>query len=152
MASPSPISDTSLQVRRVVTAPRERVYAAWTEPERMKKWFLTPSKEYVNEITQVDLRVGGRLRAQVQKPPDGPLRRLDGVFREIKPQEKLVFTWKWEHQPEMGETLVTVEFRQLGESSFTEVVLTHEFFPSKEMRDQHNQGWNGCLDRLVETL
>jgi len=152
MASASPISDSTLQVRRVVSAPRERVYAAWTEPDRMKKWFLAPDKEYISEIIEVDLRVGGRLRAKTAKSPAGPPHRLNGVFREVKPLEKLVFTWSWEGQPEMGESLVTVEFRQLGESTFTEVVLTHELFPNKEVRDQHNQGWIGCLDRMVETL
>ncbi len=49
-----------------------------------------------------------------------------------------------------GETLVTVEFRDLGAS--TEVVLTHELFPTDKTRDAHNQGWNGCLDRLVKVL
>ena len=51
---------------------------------------------------------------------------------------------------DMGETLVTVEFLDRGEE--TEVVLTHELFPNAEICEQHNQGWNGCLDRLTQFL
>jgi len=48
------------------------------------------------------------------------------------------------------ETLVTVEFRDLGKS--TQVVLTHELFPTRKARDDHDKGWNGCLDRLAEAV
>jgi len=49
-----------------------------------------------------------------------------------------------------GETQVTVDFRQAGNS--TEVVLTHEFFPTGKARDDHNRGWSSCLDRLAKLL
>jgi uncharacterized protein YndB with AHSA1/START domain len=68
----------------------------------------------------------------------------------------LVYTWNWEgkacegSEALTGETLVTVEFRNLGGS--TEVVLTHEFFPNEKARDAHNMGWNGCLDHLEKVL
>jgi uncharacterized protein YndB with AHSA1/START domain len=61
-----------------------------------------------------------------------------------------VYTWRWEAKPELGETLVTVEFHEVGRS--TEVVLTHELFPTATARDDHNRGWNGCLDRLEKLL
>ena len=97
------------------------------------------------------------------QPPDKdqPL-VIGGIYREIKPPEKLVYTWVWEPQlpgtqirsgsgPEglvaPGETLVTVEFHNVdGE---TEIVLTHQFFSDQGMRDKHGQGWNGCLDNLA---
>jgi len=82
------------------------------------------------------------------KPPDGDVFYLGGVFREIRPPERLVYTWQWEGEP--GETLVTVEFRDLG--SRTEVVLTHERFPDAEAVARHTDGWNGCLIRLAELL
>ena|SRR2546422_3574602 len=76
---------------------------------------------------------------------------LSGSYREVQPPERLVYTWCWE-RPEMdiGETLVTVEFRDLGAS--TEVVVTHDLFPSQAACDQHQGGWSGCLDRLPEAL
>lgn len=55
-----------------------------------------------------------------------------------------------EYAAEFPETLVTVEFRDLG--GRTEVVLTHEMLPSEKSRDEHHKGWNGCLDRLARFL
>ncbi|MGH7699802.1 MAG: SRPBCC family protein [Gemmatimonadales bacterium] len=56
----------------------------------------------------------------------------------------LVYTWFWETNVNMGETLVTVEFRDLG--GRTEVVLTHELFPTEEDRENHEAGWAACGD------
>ncbi len=75
---------------------------------------------------------------------------LSGVYREVRPPERLVYTWRWEAQPELEETLVTVEFHDKGEA--TEVILTHAYFPTAKARDDHNRGWNGCLDRLAKLL
>jgi uncharacterized protein YndB with AHSA1/START domain len=86
----------------------------------------------------------------MRKLPDGEIFYLSGIHREVRPPERLVYTWRWAAKPEMGETLVTVEFREAGGS--TEVVLTHELFPTAMARDDHNRGWNGCLDRLAKLL
>jgi uncharacterized protein YndB with AHSA1/START domain len=79
------------------------------------------------------------------------------TFQEVKPPEKLVFTWAWERFSASGqkdeqqdETLVTVEFHERGNS--TEVVLTHELFRSAEQRDRHSVGWNGCFNVLASVL
>lgn len=68
------------------------------------------------------------------------------------PPEKLVYTWEWESGDfaSMGETLVTVEFRDQDGS--TELILTHERFPDEEKRDHHGWGWNSTLDCLVKLL
>jgi uncharacterized protein YndB with AHSA1/START domain len=73
-----------------------------------------------------------------------------GIFQEILPPEKLVYTWYWEGQAEEMKTLVTVEF--MDRDGETEVVLKHERFTDKESREQHGQGWQGCLDQLEEYL
>jgi len=96
------------------------------------------------------LRVGGKYRLGMRKLPDGEVFYLSGAFREVKPLEKLVYTWSWEAEPELGETLVTVEFRDLGSS--TDVVLTHELFPTEKALKDHDRGWNSCLDRLTRWL
>jgi uncharacterized protein YndB with AHSA1/START domain len=76
---------------------------------------------------------------------------LSGTYREVRAPERLVYTWRWE-RPEMdvGETLVTVEFHDLGGA--TEVIVTHELFPDEAARDRHQEGWSGCLARLGETV
>ena len=152
MATPSHAPDTSLQIKRTFAAPRQTLFEAWTKPERLKKWFLMSTPNNVNQIHEVDLRVGGKIRAEAVNP-QGKKHVLLAVFKEIVPQEKLVYTWKSEEgMPDSGESLVTVQFRQLGESNFTEVTLTHERFPNSEVRDRHNQGWNACMNTLEAAL
>jgi len=148
---PSARSDagTSLRITRTFAAPREKVFKAWTDPAALKKWFA-PGDDYATLIAEVDLRVGGRYRIQIRSPK-GHLNTVAGVYREIEPPEKLVFTWSWqEGGMDVGETLVTVEFRDRGNT--TELILTHEVFPTAEGRDEHSKGWAGCLDRLPKAL
>jgi uncharacterized protein YndB with AHSA1/START domain len=75
---------------------------------------------------------------------------LRGVFREVSPPERLVFTMAWQEGEMKGlETLVTVEFHDRGGA--TELVLTHEGFPAEAAREAHNQGWTSsfnCLDGI----
>ena len=86
----------------------------------------------------------------MRKLPDGPVFYLSGTYREVRPPEKLVYTWRWEAEPEYGETLVTVEFHDRGGS--TEIVLTHELFPTEKARGEHERGWSGCCDKLAKIL
>lgn len=140
--------ETTLHLRRTFAAPREKVFRAWTDPEELKKWWGPPG--HSTPTAEVDLRVGGKYRLGMRKLPAGDLFYLVGTYREVRPPAKLVYTWAWEAEPELGETLVTVEFLDRGDS--TEVVLTHELFPNEKVRGDHHQGWTGCLDRLAQTL
>ena len=148
MASQRSSPATTLRLTRTFAAPRKKVFRAWTEPEALKKWW--GPEGYATPLAEVDLRVGGRYRLGMRKLPKGNLFYLVGTYREVRPPEKLVYTWVWEGQPDLGETLVTVEFRDLGDA--TEVVLTHELFPNEKVRDDHNTGWSSCLDRLAKAL
>jgi uncharacterized protein YndB with AHSA1/START domain len=138
---------TSLQIRRSYKAPIAKVYAAWTDPEQMKLW-MAPNDAFKESEITMDVRVGGRYRI-VMHAPDGEIHRVGGVYREIIPNRKLVYTWAWESTPER-ESLVTLEFTPSGEG--TEMVLTHQRFADKEARDKHNDGWIGCLGRLERHL
>ena len=137
----------ALSLRRTFQASRERVFRAWTTPEEIKRW--KGPGDRTTPLVEVDLRVGGAYRVHMRSP-DGSEMRLVGVYREVDPPKKLVYTWSWETNPEMGETLVTVEFLERGRA--TEVVLKHELFPADEARDQHEQGWHGSLDKLEKIL
>jgi CubicO group peptidase (beta-lactamase class C family) len=72
-----------------------------------------------------------------------------GVYREIIPNEKLVFTWGWEG-PERHETLVTIELSD--RDGGTELVLLHERFADQAAADHHGQGWRGCLENLATRI
>jgi uncharacterized protein YndB with AHSA1/START domain len=141
-------TETTLRLKRTFGAAREKVFRAWTEPEALKKWFA-PADDHSTPFAQVDLRVGGKYQIDI-KSPEGKVFRLGGTFREVRPPEKLVYTWAWEGDKDVGETLVTVEFREQGTS--TEVALTHELFPNEEALKGHDAGWSGSLDRLARML
>ena len=134
---------TSLAIRRVYQAPVAAVYAAWTDPEQMKQW-MGPTDAFGESEVTMDVRVGGRYRI-VMHSPDGETHRVGGVYREVVPNKKLVYTWAWESTPER-ESLVTLEFNPSGEG--TELVLAHQRFADTQARDKHQEGWIGCLDRL----
>ena len=148
MATGTRSAATTLKVTRAFRAPCEKVFRAWTDPEALKQWWGPPGYECPD--AEVDLRAGGKYRLAMRKVPDGEVFYLTGAYREVRPPQRLVYTWRWESQPDLGETLVTVEF--LDRAGATEVVLTHELFPSQAARDDHDKGWSGCLDRLAASL
>ena len=88
---------TRLQVRRVYNVPVAKVYAAWTEPDQIKHW-MGPSDDFGEAQVTSDLRVGGRYRI-VMPAPDGQVHKVGGVYREIVPNKRLVYTWAWESTP-----------------------------------------------------
>jgi uncharacterized protein YndB with AHSA1/START domain len=138
--------DTSLQMRRTFSAPRQRVFRAWTDPNELARWFA-PSADYSTVVPEFDLRVGGKYRLEIHHK-GGNVHRLWGIYREIRPPEKLVFTWRWDGDTLSQDSVVTIEFHDLGNS--TEVVLTHELLPNIEEREKHVHGWNGCLEQLAK--
>ena len=150
MASPVASPSTTLNIRRVFNAPRERLFQAWIDPKRMTEWFCHAKPELVGQLVVMDVRPGGRHGFDIAGA-DGKVFKVRGEYLEIKPPGKLVFTWRWETEPEYGDTLVTLEFVDLGDKS--ELIMTHERFANSAARDKHNLGWAYCLDslqRLVE--
>jgi uncharacterized protein YndB with AHSA1/START domain len=119
----------------------------WTSAELMMKWFC-PSQEMTVPVTEVDAREGGSYRIVMQNK-DGETYSPSGVYEKVVPNEKLVFSWKWADSELI--TRVTIDFRAIGDAE-TELTLTHEGFPETEIRDRHNEGWEGCLSRLSDAL
>ena len=133
----------SLTIVRKLKAAPEKVWRALTQPEALKLW-MAPSDEFRIPFAEADLRVGGRFHV-VMNSPDGETHDVSGIYREIVPDRKLVYTWAWKSTPER-ESLVTWELRAVGGG--TELTLKHEQFFDEEARDRHQQGWPGCLARL----
>ncbi|MFQ6115665.1 MAG: SRPBCC domain-containing protein [bacterium] len=138
----------SVHLKRTFAARREKVFKAWTEPIELKKWWGV-ADDWSTPITEVDLRVGGKYRLGMQPPEKDAPYIVGGTYREVQPPERLVYTWCWEGG-EMEETLVTVLFHDSGDS--TEVELGHEYLPDEKTRDDHKDGWEGCLSRLAKIL
>ena len=136
----------TLKLSRLIKAPRERVFAAWITPSDVVRW-LGGEKCHIEKAT-IDPRVGGEYHYKM-KGSDAGKPGMSGVFREVKPPERLVFTWMTGSCDVEGprvETLVTVEFT--AQAGGTLVQLTHEGFPSEEVCDGHNEGWTGSFDKL----
>lgn len=142
--------NTTLQITRVIKAPRDRVYAAWTDLELARQWWGPDGCE-THELI-LEARPGGKFR-WVLSTPDGERMTAQGEFREVRPGEKVVYTWQWADDPdwENHESLVTVEFREINATT-TELRLTHEKLPSQQSRDNHTGGWTGALDKFERLL
>ncbi len=144
--------NATLVVRRVLNAEPELVFEAWTSAEHIPQW-MRPEPGMEIPFAMMDVRVGGKFRIQM-KNPDGEFFTAVGEFQEVKPTERLVYTWDWEKDgsgEKFGEvegkpTLITVDFIRRGER--TEFVLTHTRFATVESRDNHARGW----DRITESL
>ena len=137
---------TSLQISRVIKAAPERVFRAWTDPADMRRWACPEGATVVH--VEADLVVGGRYTIHMRTEDESEHKAI-GVYQEIDPPRRLVYTWDWdEEEMRMGDTRVTVEFNDLNGS--TEVVLTHDRFPSAEAKDNHEIGWTSCMNRLAD--
>jgi len=136
----------SLTIKRRLKASPARVFAAWTDPEKVKHWMGPGEIKALH--TESDLRIGGRYR-WVMKAPDGEEHDVGGVYREIVANEKLVFTWAWKTTPER-ESLVTVLLKPDRDGTLLTVI--HEQFFDEDARDRHQNGWNGALDKMEKLL
>jgi uncharacterized protein YndB with AHSA1/START domain/ketosteroid isomerase-like protein len=134
-----------LVLRKLIPASREEVFAAWSDPAGMRHW-MCPGDTQTAEA-QIDFRVGGSFHILMK----GGKHDTDhtGQYQEIDPPSKLSFTWISKNT-DSKTTLVTIELIQRGDQ--TELILTHERFPSAERVRQHKGGWSQIADRLAQYL
>jgi uncharacterized protein YndB with AHSA1/START domain len=142
-------SDDAVEITRIIDAPREEVFSAWTDPAKLREWW--GPGEFTCPEADVDLRPGGTYRL-VMQPTGGDPFVLGGSYREVEVPSRLVYTWRWETGPaaDGSESLVSVEFRDRGER--TELVLTHTEFPASHGEAPYRMGWEGGLDKLAALL
>jgi uncharacterized protein YndB with AHSA1/START domain len=138
------IARPSLTFKRRLNAPPAKVYAAWTDPEKIARWFGPARVKAGTERAFIDARIGGRYRINFDTE-DGEHYEVGGVYREIMPNARLVFSWAWHSTPER-ESLVTVSLKPDGDGTL--LTLTHEQLFDQAARDGHERGWKGALDKL----
>jgi uncharacterized protein YndB with AHSA1/START domain len=151
-------AERELTITRIFAAPRELVFKAWTTPEHMMRWWGPHGFTCLS--CTMDLRVGGEWRLSMRSP-QGIEDRQHGVFREITPPERLVFTYAFEDFPERKtsgrwsdesgnpghRTTVTVNLEDVGGK--TRVTVQQAVFESTHVRDEHVRGWGEALDHLA---
>ena len=161
MTTTTTASDRDLVITRVFDAPRDLVWKAWTSPEHFMRWW--GPKDFTAPLCRIDLRVGGRYH-WCMRSPDGTDYHTTGVYREIVPPERIVYTDSF--ADEMGtvvpassygfgddfptETLVTVTF--VERDGRTTMTLRHAGLPAGTLKEQTGEGWNESFDKLEATL
>jgi len=138
------LADDELIITRTFNARAATVFSLWSEPEHMKRW-MGP-KDFDCPQVEIDFRVGGGYRAMIRSKEHGES-WCGGVYREIEPNRRLVFTFAWEDTgPSAGvETQVTITFAELDGKT---VQTFHQTgFLNAERRDSHVGGWNGSFDK-----
>lgn len=134
-----------LTITRTFDAPRELLFALWTDPHHIVRWW-GPKHHPSVEMT-MDVRPSGVWRACLRSVDDGTLLWMNGVFREVAAPSRLVFTFRWEEEGERGlETVVTVTFSE--ENGKTRMDFHQKPFQSEEEREGHGEGWSSTFDRL----
>jgi uncharacterized protein YndB with AHSA1/START domain len=150
-----------LIITRIFDAPRELVWKAWTEPERMKKWW--GPKIFTAPVIKIDLRIGGKYLS-CMRGPDGKDYWSTGVYREIVPRERIVVTDSFADEngnvvpaSHYGmtedwplELLVTVTFEEIGGK--TRMILRHEGIPEGLMKDLTQTGWSESFNKLADSI
>ena len=141
-------TDTEILITREFDAPRHLVYRAWTTPELIKRWW--PANRGVGTVADVDLRVGGRWR-WVMVTHDGVEVGFHGEYRELIPNERMVYTEVYEGMPEAdAEALNTLTFAERDGRTTLTMLVQHQ---SQEHRDMHvNSGMEGGLQDALDLL
>ncbi len=132
----------SVTIVRTIKASPGKVWAAITRPEQMLQWWGPDAGPTLK--AEADVWPGGRFSV-LFRLLNGEEHNPTGVYRDVLPEQKLVFTWEWPGMPER-ESLVTFLLRPLGTG--TELTLIHERLPDEEARQSHEKGWSGLLDKL----
>ena len=143
-------ADRELVLTRLINAPREKVYRAWTQPELLKQWFAP--KPYTTPIVEMDVRPGGSAYF-VMRGPDGKDLPNRGVYLEVVPNEKLVSTdayvkaWEPSEKPFM--TLILTFEDEGGKTRYTARVR-HWTVTDREAHEKmgFHEGWGLCTDQL----
>jgi uncharacterized protein YndB with AHSA1/START domain len=138
-----------LELTHRYAAPREDVFDAWINPTVLRRWWAA-QPTWETPVAEVDPTEGGRYRLSM-RTDTGDVHTVGGAFTEVRPPERISYTWAWEEGPEgvmagSAETLVVVDFLEDGDGTL--VRLTHSGFAIDEIRDMHVQGWDAVLANL----
>jgi uncharacterized protein YndB with AHSA1/START domain len=149
-------SDREITITRVFDAPRELVFAAWTDPRHVERWW--GPKGYTSFACEIDLRVGGAFGLQM-RGPDGAVYPCRGVFRDVVEPEKIVYAAVLEEGHPCGaglppRAIVTITFAEHDRKT---TLTIHTRLESAADHDAAVNagfvpGWESSLQRLAEVL
>jgi uncharacterized protein YndB with AHSA1/START domain len=123
-------SDREIQLTRLFDAPRQLVFDAMTRPEHVRRWWGCLSASHSVPVCEIDLRVGGAWRF-MGRGPEGDYPAFYGVYREIVPPERLVFTEIFSPYPDTESIVTSVFSEENGKTRLTVSCL----YPTRDIRD-----------------
>jgi uncharacterized protein YndB with AHSA1/START domain len=137
-----------LVLTRDLRAPRERVFAAWTDVKQSSIWWVPKDCTLVS--CEMDVRSGGKWR-RTMRGPNGNVITKYGIYREVLVPERLVFTYNSDYANGTidPETLVTVILEELA-GGRTRLTLTHSGFWDEASKVSHIGGWTGVMERIAD--
>lgn len=147
-------SDRDLVLTRLIDAPPGKLYRAWTEAELLRQWFAP--KPYTTPEAKLDVRPGGT-SVVVMRGPDGNDMRLPGVYLEVVPNKRLVFTdayvKAWEPAPKPFMTVILTFEEEAGKTRYTATVR-HWTVEDREAHEKmgFHEGWGLCADQLTDLV
>jgi uncharacterized protein YndB with AHSA1/START domain len=141
------IGDKTLRIERTYQAPAEAVFAAWTNPEVIRRWWQA-EVGWETSHAEVDLQVGGVVRVVMRDPERDAEHGGGGRYTEIDPPRRLAFTWLWDG--DSRRTLLEIDFEESGGA--TTVRFTHSGLWDEEAVRSHEGGWGRILDNLGRAL
>jgi uncharacterized protein YndB with AHSA1/START domain len=141
--------DVALELSHRFAAPRDQVFQAWTDPEVLKRWWAA-APTWSTPLAEVDAREGGSYRLSM-RTDEGEVHTVRGEYTEIRPPERLAYTWAWEEGPDpvmagSEHTLVVVDFIEDGDGTI--VKLSHSGFANDQVCEMHAHGWEAVLANL----
>jgi uncharacterized protein YndB with AHSA1/START domain len=140
------VTRPSITLKRRLNASPAKVYAAWTDPEKIVRWF-GPAQVIAGSVrADIDARIAGRYRISFDME-DGEHHEVGGVYREMVPNQRLTFSWAWYSTPER-ESQVTISLKPDGDGTL--LTLHHEQLSDQAARDGHENGWISTLDKLED--
>jgi uncharacterized protein YndB with AHSA1/START domain len=139
----------ALVLRRTYPVPRERVFAAWTNPQTAARFLSVGDTKAT--VAHMDVKVGGTFSIAMDSPEHERF-IARGTYLEVNAPKRLVMTWRWEEDDpaEEHESLLSLDFNE--RNGETEFVLTHEKLASVESRARHEEGWSAMIDQLTTVL
>lgn len=136
-----------LRLRRRYPVAPAQVWRAWTEPQALSQWF-GPGEANSVTLAELDVREGGRYRIRFVTP-DGESHEVAGVYQEVRPERRLVFSWAWHSTPERV-SRITIDLQAV--EGGTELAFVQDRFFDQAARDNHARGWAGTFAKLDALL
>ncbi len=143
------MENNTLTITKIIDAPVEKVFKAWTEKSEIEKWY--GPEGMTTEVDKLEVKVGGEYRFIMNAPSGKHI--VGGVFKEINPPGRISFSWHWEGSPEDEVTLVMIDLKA-KDAHTTELTLTQSGFKKMTGKEQslesHRMGWSSSFNKLAK--